>query len=270
MFVDVHTHCDSMDPDGVRRFVEACRTAGSRACFFSVGPRSDHPYYTNDQVLAVAKDFPEILVPFAFVDLWDSVEAGCVEAFAERGFRGLKCIAPYHPYDHDLYMPVYERAEQIGLPIVFHTGAYRPNAQAAVTRRPLLRNMHPLAIDRIARSFPELRIVIAHMGTTFFRSVAAELMMLHPNVFGDLAGTGSWKSVSSSDLIDLLVPPLTEPEARFEHFAKLVLGSDAYITFPHLVAEAQQGYRDRLDEAGVPAHIQQAILGETVGSWLPD
>ena len=268
MFVDVHTHCDSVDPQEVRVFVRACEAAGARACFFSVGPRSDHPYCTNEQVLTVTEQYRDVLIPFALVDLWDSADAGCVEALAERGFRGLKCTSPYWPYDHDQYMPVYEKAEQLGLPIVFHTGSYRPNAQARQTRRPLLRNMHPIAIDRIARAFPDLRIVMAHMGTRMFRREAAELIMLHPHVYADLAGTGSWKSLSASELTDLLVHPLAKPEARLDALTKLVLGSDAYVTFPHLVAEAQEGYRSLLQNVGVEGRALEAILGGTVGSWL--
>ena len=37
----------------------------------------------------------------------------------DQGFTGLKLEMPSHPYDHDRYMPIYERAEQLGMPILF-------------------------------------------------------------------------------------------------------------------------------------------------------
>jgi predicted TIM-barrel fold metal-dependent hydrolase len=45
-----------------------------------------------------------------------------VDRFVEQGFRALKSISNSYPYDHDTYWPLYERADQLRLPILFHTG----------------------------------------------------------------------------------------------------------------------------------------------------
>ena len=39
-----------------------------------------------------------------------------------RGFKGLKMTIPIKSYDHDDFMPYYKKAEDYGMPILFHTG----------------------------------------------------------------------------------------------------------------------------------------------------
>ncbi|MBO4632127.1 MAG: amidohydrolase, partial [Lentisphaeria bacterium] len=235
----------------------------------TAGPRSDHEYPDNSVVLNAAKQYPGILFPFAFVDLWDKdIQPETIDRFAEQGFRGLKCITPYYAYDDDLYMPVYERAERLGLPILFHTGSYRGNRHDVVNRRPMLKNMHPLTLDRIARSFPELKIVMAHMGTTFFRREAAELVKLHKNIYADLAGCGSWMAIQPGELLSLLGSSIVEVDVSFAGFKKLILGSDAYVTVPRIMTEAQKYYEVLLERIGVPPEITAGIMGGTAAGWL--
>ena len=268
MKIDVHTHIDSADPEQLRNFVETCIKNETRACICTAGPRSDHKYPENDATLQAARQYPETLIPFAFVNLWDKVDDNMIDKFAEQGFKGLKCITPYYPYDHDLYMPVYEKAEKLKLPVLFHTGAFRPNKQDAVTRRPILKNMNPLNLDRIARSFPDLKIIMAHLGTTFFRKEASELIKLHPNLYADLAGNGSWMAIQPAELASLLGSCIAEVDCTFSGFKKLLLGSDAYFTSPRTLAEAQQYYEMLLKRTGVPQDIKDNIMGGTAASWL--
>ena len=268
MKIDVHTHINSTDPEQLENFVKTCEKSGTIACICSAGPRSDHEYPENDDTLKAAKQYPEFLIPFAFVDLWDKIDADIIDNFAEQGFKGLKCITPYYPYDHDLYMTVYEKAEKLKLPVLFHTGAFRPNKQDAVTRRPILKNMNPLNLDRIARSFPDLKIIMAHLGTTFFRKEASELIKLHPNLYADLAGNGSWMAIQPAELASLLGSCIAEVDCTFSGFKKLLLGSDAYFTSPRTLAEAQQYYEMLLKRTGVPQDIKDNIMGGTAASWL--
>jgi predicted TIM-barrel fold metal-dependent hydrolase len=268
MRVDIHTHCDTTDPAEVKAFADMCVRNDTVACIYSVGPRCDHHYCTNEETLSVAKSRPDVLVPFAFVDLWDTVDADEIDKFAEQGFRGLKCISPYYQYDHDLYMPVYQKAEEFGLPIVFHTGLWRACEADVLYKRPMLTNMHPLTLDRIARSFPKLKIVMAHMGTTIFRREGAELVRQHQNLYADLAGSGSWLTVQAHDLADLLTDSHVEIDTTFRHFRKLLLGSDSYIGIRSPFEAAQDWYSHTLARVGVPEEIKKGILGGTAAEWL--
>lgn len=266
--LDIHTHFNSRNPDELKTFVAECEAIGMRACICSAGPHCDHEYPENEFIVQAVQPYADILVPFAYVELWDKVDERCVERFRDQGFRGLKCITPYYPYDHDLYMPIYEAAERLGMPVLFHTGLYRPNPKSRIHRRALVANMRPLCLDRIARSFQDLKIIMAHMGTTIFRHEAAQLVRLHPNLYVDLAGSGSWKAVQPAELSVLLGSPVHEVDASFAGFKKLVLGSDAYVTVPSIMREAQAWYSRTLQRVGVPDEIVAGIMGGTVAAWL--
>ena len=268
MKLDIHAHINSTDPDALRAFVETCERTETVACLCTAGPRSEKDYPDNAATLKAARQYPGCIIPFAFVDLWETADADEVSRYADQGFKGLKCINPYYPYDDDGYMPVYERAEQLKLPILFHTGAYRPNRHDPIHRRPVLTNMHPLTLDRIARSFPGLKLILAHLGTTFFRREAAELIKLHPNLYADLAGNGSWMAIQPAELSEWLGSCIAAVDASFAGFRKLVLGSDAYVTLPHLIQDAQRHYEALLKRCGVPPAMVQGILGDTAAAWL--
>jgi hypothetical protein len=165
-------------------------------------------------------------------------------------------------------MPVYEKAEQLGLPIVFHTGNYRANKTDLQDRRPMVTNMSPLTIDRIARSFQNLKIVMAHLGSSLFRHEAAGMVKLHPNVHADLAGSGSFQTLSPEELVNLLRLPLTEGKAALAAFGKFVLGSDAYVSKPQILGEAQSCYRTILDRVDIEQDLCDRIFGQNVLSWL--
>ncbi len=266
--LDFHVHFNTTDPELIERFVAECRRRSTIAAM-SGGPRyGGKDYVPNEQVLAFCRHDSDCLVPLAKLDLWDKADPDQVHRYVEAGFKGFKCIYPYYPYDHDLYMPVYEAVEKSGLPLLFHTGNYRPCSADIVYRRPMLRNMEPLCLDRIARSFQQLHIVMAHLGTTIWRHEAADYIKIHKNLYADLAGSGSWKALSAADLGSLLKPWLPESAPPHAHFAKLVYGSDAYIDHPHLIGEAQDCHDALLAGNEVPAEIRKAVMGKTVARWL--
>lgn len=268
MKIDIHTHINTADSAELKKFVDTCEKSGTIACICTAGPHSDHEFPDNDATLKAAGQYPEMLIPFAYVHLWDKIEAGIVDKYAEQGFKGLKCITPYHPYDHDLYMPVYERAEALKLPVLFHTGLYRPNKHDVESRRPILKNMDPLNLDRIARSFQNLKIIMAHMGTSLFRKEAAEMVKLHANLYTDLAGCGSWMAVQAAEITSLLSSSVNVIDSSFNGFRKLLLGSDAYFTIPGIMLDAQKHYDVLLRRVGVPQEIIDGITGGTAESWL--
>jgi predicted TIM-barrel fold metal-dependent hydrolase len=268
MKLDVHTHTSSGDPAHLREFIGLCEKFETRVCIFTPGTRGDHPNLPNEATLQSAKEYPEWLIPFAYINLWDTVDPACIDTFVEQGFKGLKCIAPYYAYDHDLYMPIYEKAEKYNLPIVFHTGAWRPNQTCVQHHRPMLQNMRPLALDRVARSFQNLKIVIAHLGTKFFCVEAAEMVKLHKNVYFDLAGCGNYWSFGARELVDLLACPYELIDGSYEVFRKMLLGSDGYIGMPFQFIESQKAYDDTLRRIGLPEEIKKGIMGGTVESWL--
>ncbi|MFC1792796.1 amidohydrolase family protein [Planctomycetota bacterium] len=106
----------------------------------------------------------------------------------------LKCYLGYHgdPMDPG-YQPFYKLALDCNLPVIFHTGDTASNKTD-------LTKAHPLRVDEVARKYPKMRIVMAHMGNPWFTE-AALTAWRHPNVWVDVSG---WY-VGSPKVLDEMV-----------------------------------------------------------------
>jgi len=269
MDLDFHAHFNSDDPEQVRKFVRNCEKNNCRAAMSGGLHYGGHDMVPNDKVIDFCAEYKDVLVPLAKVELWDKpVDLDFLHRWVDRGIKGVKCIYPYYEYDHDYYMPLYEECEKLGLPILFHTGNYRPNAEDVRARRPILKNMDPINLDRPARSFPNLHIVIAHLGTGFWRLQAAEMIKLHSNVYADLAGSGSWMGLSSERLAELLAPPIHFGDDSASFFKKLVFGSDCYVLYPEVQTAGKLHYEQILSRVSTSQELRDAVMGGTVSGWL--
>jgi predicted TIM-barrel fold metal-dependent hydrolase len=99
----------------------------------------------------------------------------------ELGLRGIKLAANYQIFDPlgEPALAVYALAECLGLPILFHQGA-------SPIRDAPLRYAHPLLMDEIAIRFPELRVVMAHVGYPWFQDTLVTIRK-HPHVYADVS-----------------------------------------------------------------------------------
>ena len=78
------------------------------------------------------------------------------------------------------YRPIYELARTYNKPVAIHTG---------MTAMPMakLKYSHPLTLDEVAADFPDVRLVMCHMGNPFL-SDAAAVLEKNENVCADLSG----------------------------------------------------------------------------------
>ncbi|RJQ06500.1 MAG: amidohydrolase [Bacillota bacterium] len=128
-----------------------------------------------------------------------------VEAYE---FKGLKLYPTYqffYPNAPEIY-PLYAVAEELGLPVMFHTGS-------SVFRGSRMKYGDPLFFDDVAVDFPDLTIIMAHSGRGFWYDRAFFLTRLHANIHMEISG----------------IPP----KRLLEHFpelervaAKVIWGSD--------------------------------------------
>lgn len=269
MRIDFHAHCDISDPGKIREFVQTYEAHDTVACLVGGSLYGGHDMVPNEEVIKICSRYPDRLLPMAKINLWDKTpDIGQLHNYAEKGVKGFKFIYPYYEYDHDLYMPMYEEIEKIGLPVLFHTGNYRPNDSDKIYRRPVIKNMDPVNLDRIARSFQDLHIVMAHLGTAYWRIQAAELIKTHKNLYSDLGGCGSWMALSAEELSDLLCPPLFVRDKNDRFFDKLVFGSDSYVSNTWPFTEGRLNYEMKLKKVGASEQTLNSVMGDTVASWL--
>lgn len=137
----------------------------------------------NDLVADYVRRHPDKLVGFAGVDPADPQEAlrEVVQARNELGMRGVgvaPCAQDYHPTDTRA-MGVYEKACELGMPVMFHPGIHMATASK-------LEYAQPVLLDEVAREFPDLKIVVAHMGYPWVAETVA-LLAKHPNVYSDIS-----------------------------------------------------------------------------------
>lgn len=257
--VNIHAHLHStMD---VPARVAAWRRDGCRKVVVLADAAYWQPphavYLGNEGVLRWLREFPDLLVGMGNVELGQAMGSpDAIDRLQEQGFSGLKLEMPSHPYDHDRYMPLYERAERLGMPILFHTGwVFRVGDQDRRSRLSAA-HMHPYTLDRIARSFPDLRIVGAHLGMPHCADAIA-LLLGHPNVWFDL----SWDVADKPFLARLrkaLAPApgadWDDPDDNFAHhcFRKLAFGTDDALVSDWLPVAC-----DLLDWLRVPAEARE-------------
>ena len=265
MYYDFHAHFNSRDPEEVKIFVKNCEKNQTRAV---MSGGSNNKISANwEEIIKYCREYPEWILPGAKINLWDTTpDLANIRKIKDMGFVMAKFICPYHPYDHDMYLPVYEELEKLEIPALFHTGIHAVTEDDTKYRIPSLLNMDPLRLDRIARSFPKLKIVAAHLGTSFFRLQAAQLTKAFSNVYTDLAGSGAWKGLTPEEVGYYMRDIMNPGDTRY--FKKLVFGSDCYVKYPEIQTEAIKHYLKIFEYNQLDQETIDGIMGGTVAGWL--
>lgn len=215
MIWDVHCHFprswEATEPVDNAKLLDtradALRAAGVTRASLLCGGRFGIAY---DESIELARRHEDLFVPVAFVDP-DEMTGRDVRQLHEQGYRGLKIIGTRRDYDDVRYFSIYEAAELLSMPVLFHCGVIgggvdysithpRRDPEAAQTMermrqmgRNFLRDvsadrMRPFHLDTIANNFPELRVIGAHMGGTGNYDEAASVARWRHNVLFDLSG----------------------------------------------------------------------------------
>jgi len=127
----------------------------------------------------------ENLIPFASINpfMVANPRNELVRLAREHCIRGLKLYPSYnyfYPNDRMLY-PVYEKAEELQIPVMVHTGS-------SVFKGSRLKYGDPLLLDDVAVDFPGLTLLMVHSGRGVWYNQSFFLARLHPNVYMEIAG----------------------------------------------------------------------------------
>jgi predicted TIM-barrel fold metal-dependent hydrolase len=148
-----------------------------------------HAAVSSEEVIERAREFSDVLIPFASVDPHDRGSVQRLHALARAGAKGLKLhpsLQNFFPND-PMYYPLYSAAVELGLPIVFHTGQTGIGAGLPGGRGIRLRCSDPMLIDDVAADHPGLTIVLAHPSVPWQDS-AISIATHKANVYIDLSG----------------------------------------------------------------------------------
>lgn len=128
---------------------------------------------------------PSRRIGFAGIDPLLPDPVGEIDRVVSLGLSGV-CISPalqnFHPA-HSRAAMVYERCQEIGLPIIVRYLQRMPV-------KSVMEYASPVYLDEVARNFPRLKLVIGQFGWPFMDQALA-LIGKHENVYTTLSGIGS-------------------------------------------------------------------------------
>jgi uncharacterized protein len=194
----------------------------------------DDPLPGNEEVAELAAEHPDAVIPFASVDPGRG-RAGVKmlhRLVVDNGMRGLKLhpnAQEFFPNDRKAY-PLYAAAEELGVPVLIHTGHTGVGAGEPGGGGVRLKYSNPMMVDDVAVDFPDLTIILAHPSFPW-QDEALSVARHKPKVFIDLSGWSpkyfpeSLVQHANSVLQDKILfgsdYPLITPDRWLADFAKL-------------------------------------------------
>ncbi|UCD77903.1 MAG: amidohydrolase family protein [Desulfobacterales bacterium] len=141
---------------------------------------------TNKWCCDVAEKYPQ-LVPFIATDPWvlgvAEAQDHIREMVEQRGAKGIKVhqgLQRFYLHDERM-LPICRLCIETDLPILAHSGPLRGAEQYA----------EPRAYAEALKIFPELRLVLAHLGGGAWRQTP-EIAQAYPNVYFDCSEIIEW------------------------------------------------------------------------------
>ncbi len=279
MIIDAHIHMLTEPGYDERIIREARRLKMARMCLLAGHP--EVPIWgshmaPNELVLKAYERFPEIVIPFGFFDLGADSD-GLVDELFSAGFKGIKFTRARKNYDDKSFYPIYQKMESYRMIALFHTGT--------VLRTPVDRKhdvnsnrLRPIYLDPIARAFPDLSIIGAHLGNPWYDEAAMTLFW-NPNVHFDLSGTtlkrknSDWFRETLWWFPETMARLAPDKEITFYQnvdegshpFARIIFGSD--VPIPEM-EQAQKEHHQLLNALAVPAPVCERVWGKNILKML--
>ncbi|MBI5116626.1 amidohydrolase [Candidatus Poribacteria bacterium] len=169
----------------------------------------------NDYVIDIVRKHPDRIIGFAGIDPRRGKEAIVeLERCVESGVKGLKLWTLTGFYlDDEKYYPLYEKAAELKIPMLVHTGMGPPGTYMKFNR--------PMYVDKVAVDFPGINIILAHIGDPWIDEAVA-LVIKNANVYVDIS---AWEpSVKFAPFV--LCQTLTKIKMSCGGLHKVLFGSD--------------------------------------------
>ena len=207
---------------------------------------------SNDEVLEVAADNSDVLIPFVSIDPHRG-KRGVLEArrLIEKGAKGFKfhpTLQAFFPNDRLAY-PLYEAIEEAGVPALFHTGHSGMGSGVRGGGGFRLKYSNPMHVDDVAVDFPDMPIVLAHPSFPW-QEEAISVAMHKQQVWIDLSG---WSPK--------LFPPVLVQYANTVLQDKVLFGSDYPVITP------DRWLRD-LEKTDIKPELHGKILKDNAARML--
>jgi len=168
------------------------------------------------------------------------------------GLKGLKLISTnqkFHPYDERIY-PLYEKMVELDIPLLLHMGA-------SIGYSADFRYANPADLQPVLRDFPELKVMLAHFGTGFFRE-ALLVGYQCDNIYYDTSSSNIWMKYQGYPLTLKDVFKYTIDAVGAD---RIVFGTDSSYFPRGYRYDVLMDQKNALDELGVSTEDQAKIFG---------
>ena len=178
----------------IEKMVETYRAIDTMAVIFSVDAETETGDLPdpNDYVAQIVESYPDVFVGFCSVDPRKGKVAveELERSVLSLGLRGLK-LHPIHQAffpDDPVFIPLFTKAEELGIPVLMHSGYAAAGANSPGGDGFELAYSRPIPhVDSLAARHPDLTIIMAHPAWPWIQEQVA--VALHKaNVFIDLSG----------------------------------------------------------------------------------
>ncbi len=191
--IDMHQILPAMD--GVLEMqLAAMQGFGISRVLLQSAPPQATSLWGNEKLLELAQQQPDRFWASQFVDPRMPQAVVALEGFAAAGAKVVKLlpVAGYRADDSALddFWATMERLELVAM---VHTGFITARHKKEEARAGLFmssRYANPLYFDLIARKFPNLTVILCHLGGAIWHEEAAQMVTQHDNVWGDVSGFG--------------------------------------------------------------------------------
>lgn len=223
MVIDAHSHLGTNNNKfwSAEKLVSSMEEAGIDYSLVITDRHSD--YSKMNSVIELLKKFPKIKVigDMSYANLNDKEIKRLCDYLKVGKIQGVKFYLGYEDYfpNDKRFNPIYSFCQKNNFPVVFHTGVLETGYKG------LLKQSHPLNVDEVANAFPNLKIVMAHIGNPWLMDCAAVLMK-NKNVYADTSGFFTeYQSVTKQE-IEFFVKKMEELRDFMGGFEKLLFGTD--------------------------------------------
>jgi hypothetical protein len=258
--IDVHVHYNG-EPGFLEQLLKKLE-ANDGLAFLLTTPKG------FPSASAFIHEHPNRLIGFGDIQLDAPNVLDEIDRFHNAGFRGLgEITSTQKNYDDQAYWPIYDRAEKYHMILLFHTGIVNrlhPEQSANIS----FDRSRVTRLDLIARRWPRLTIIGAHLGNPDYEE-AAEIGRWNPNIYFDVSGTTLIKKKDDYRFFRSIfwwtgiVSPHTPP-GNTSAFEKLVFGSDVFGGDLQEFDSALERYHSMLDACEVPQTAQANIFAGTM------
>jgi predicted TIM-barrel fold metal-dependent hydrolase len=264
MLIDAHLHCTGQETrsDVLQTLDDAEVDLGVLlAPFLSEGYSLTDPgslRRANHHLAELVKGESDRMVGFAVVNPADPGAVDELQRAHDEGLRGVKMVpSGWYPYD-DAVQPLFARAAELKLPILFHSGIFIDGRSGRFCR--------PVFFEAL-RDHPGVRVALAHVGWPWTDEALAV------GLIDRIHGVPDAQAMFRFDLSFGPPPPyrrkVLELALEIVGPGLMQFGSDCFLPCPGAQLRERRGWLENLlNELGTPLEAQNQIFSGTAAAWL--